>query len=152
MSTVRRVWHLVRMRIACPSCAAAYDVADSLLPVGRTVQCARCSKAWVPVEAPRVDEPEQVPPEPAPKRKPEAERAAETDLDSPRLTAVDRFAQREPPPRLSGGAARRVFWAMSIVVVLGLLWGAYTWRADVMAYWPESVRVYSLLGLTAPQH
>jgi predicted Zn finger-like uncharacterized protein len=140
------------MRIACPSCGAAYDVADSLLPAGRTVQCARCSKAWVPVEPPRVDEPEQVPPEPPAKLKPDSERAAETDLDSPRLTAVDRFAQRERPPRPSGGAALRVFWAVSIVVVLGLLWGAYAWRADIMAYWPESVRVYSLLGLTAPQH
>jgi len=145
------------MRIACPSCAAAYDVADSLLPAGRIVQCARCSKAWVPVEAPHVDapEPERFPSEPRAELRPEPQQpepASETEAESPRLTAVDRFAQRAPLPRSSGGAALRVFWAVSIVVVLGLLWGAYTWRGDVMAYWPQSVRAYSLLGLTSPQH
>ena len=154
MSTVLRVWHLVGMRITCPSCAAAYDVADSLLPAGRTVQCARCSKAWVPVEAPRVvePEPERFPSEPPAELKSEPEPATETEAGSPRLTTVDRFAERAPLPRSSGGMVLRAFWAVGIVVVLGLLWGAYTWRGDVMAYWPQSVRAYSLLGLTAPQH
>ena len=148
------MWHVVRMRIACPSCAAAYDVADSLLPAGRIVQCARCSKAWVPVEAPRVDEPEpeRFPAEPPAELKPEPRPVRETDVDSPRLTALDRMARRAPPPRSSGGAALRAFWAVSIVVVLALLWGAYAWRGEVMTRWPQSVRAYSLLGLTAPQH
>jgi hypothetical protein len=99
-----------------------------------------------------VDESEhdRFPFEPPAELKPEP--ATETDVDSPRLTAIDRLAQRAPLPRSSGGDALRVFWAVSIVVVLGLLWGAYTWRGEVMAHWPQSVRAYSLLGLTAPQH
>jgi predicted Zn finger-like uncharacterized protein len=135
------------MRIVCPSCSAAYEVADSLLTPGRIVQCARCGKAWVglPLEAPLVDEP--VPAEFAPD--PMAER--ELDTETPRLTALDRLAQRAPP-RSSRGAALRAAWAACIVVVLGLLWGAYVWRTDVMADWPSSVRLYSLLGLAAPQH
>ena len=152
LSTVRGVWHLGRMRIACPYCAAAYDVADSLLPAGRIVQCARCSQAWVPVEAALVDEPEpeRFPSALAAEQKPQPAPAAEAG--SLRLTPVDRLAQRAPLPRSSGGAAQGVFWAVSIAVVLGVLWGAYAWRDDVMAHWPQSIRAYSLLGLTAPQH
>lgn len=142
------VWHLVRMRIACPSCSAAYDVADSLLPAGRIVQCARCNEAWtaVPVEAPPVNrpEPQEFTAEPTAELQPE--------LEKPRLTAVDRMAQRTPPPRSSGGTVSRAVWAASIVVVLGLLWGAYTWRANIMTHWPQSVAVFSLFGLAPPQH
>jgi predicted Zn finger-like uncharacterized protein len=147
---MRLLWHLVGMRIACPSCSAAYDVADSLLPPGRIVQCARCNKAWtaVPVEAPPVNEPEprEFTAEPA------AEWQPETEAEKPRLTAVDRLAHRSPPPRSPGGTAVRAAWAASIAAVLGLLWVAYTWRADVMTQWPQSVRVYSLFGLAPPQH
>jgi predicted Zn finger-like uncharacterized protein len=147
------------MRIVCPSCSAAYDVADSLLTPGRTVRCARCGGEWVArkveaplvnveaplvtVEAPLVREPE---PEELPPDLPE-----EQDLESRRLTAMDRLAQ-PTPPRSSGGAAWQVAWLAIIVVILGLLWGAYAWRADVMADWPQSAHLYSLLGLAAPQH
>jgi predicted Zn finger-like uncharacterized protein len=138
------------MRIACPSCSAAYDVADSLLPAGRIVQCARCNEAWiaVPVEAPPVNEPETE----ESTAEPTAELQPGPETQKPRLTAVDRLAQRAPPPRSPGGTARRATWAACIVVVLGLLWGAYTWRADVMTHWPQSVQLYSLFGLAPPQH
>lgn len=100
----------------------------------------------VPVKAPPENEPES--------REFTAERTAEPrpETEKPRLTAVDRLAQRTPPPRSPGGTARRAAWAASIVVVLGVLWGAYTWRADVMTHWPQSVQVYSLFGLAPPQH
>lgn len=137
------------MHIVCPSCSAAYEVADSLLAPGRIVQCARCGEAWValPLEAPLVNEPGPAEFASEPLAKPEPE----TEPETPRLTALDRLAQRAPP-RSSGGAALRAAWAASIVVVLGLLWTAYAWRADVMADWPPSVRLYSLLGLAAPRH
>ncbi len=154
------------MRIVCPSCSAAYDVADPLLTPGRTVRCTRCGEEWVAfkaeaplvkveappakveappveVEAPGVTEPE---PEELSTEAPE-----EREPDSRRLTAMDRLAQ-PMPLRSSGGAALRIAWLASIAVILGLLWGAYAWRADVMADWPPSIRVYSLFGLTAPQH
>jgi hypothetical protein len=64
---------------------------------------------------------------------------------------MERLAQTAPP-RSPGGAALRATWVASIVVILALLWGAYVWRADVMADWPQTVRLYSLLGLAVPQH
>jgi predicted Zn finger-like uncharacterized protein len=140
------------MRIDCPSCSAAYDVADSLLTPGRTVRCTRCGEEWVAlkveappvqIDAPLVNEPKPL--EFSPKA-PE-----EQELESRGLTAMDRLAQ-PLPLRSSGGAALRTTWLAIVVVVLGLLWGAYAWRADVMADWPPSVRLYSLLGLAAPQH
>ncbi len=141
------------MRIVCPSCSAAYDVTDSLLTPGRTVRCSRCGEEWVArtVEAPMVNEPE---PKPEPGPEPgemSPEPPEEREPESPRLTAMDRLAQTAPP-QSSGRAALRTAWVASIVVILALLWGAYAWRADVMADWPPSVRLYSLLGLAAPQH
>lgn len=133
------------MRIVCPSCSAAYEVVESLLIPGRIVRCARCGAEWValPAEAPVAHdpEPEELSTEPPQEREPE----------SPRLSAMDRLAQTAPP-RSSRGAALRATWVASIVVILGLLWGAYAWRADVMADWPPSVRLYSLLGLAIPRH
>jgi predicted Zn finger-like uncharacterized protein len=140
------------MRIVCPSCSAAYDVADSLLTPGRTVRCTRCGEEWVAlkveappvqIEAPLVNEPKPVQFSP---KAPEQQ-----EPESRGLTAMDRLAQ-PLPLRSSGGAALRIAWLAIVVVILGLLWGAYAWRADVMADWPPSARLYSLLGLAAPQH
>ena len=164
---MRLLWHLVRMRIVCPSCSAAYDVADSLLTPGRTVRCTRCGKEWVvlieaeaplvqakpppaEVEAPLVEVAAPLVHEPAPEEL-SAEAPGERETESRRLTAMDRLAQ-PMALRSSGRAALRVAWAASVVIILWLLWGAYAWRADVMADWPPSVRLYSLLGLAAPQH
>lgn len=139
------VWHFGRMRIVCPSCSAAYDVADSLLTPGRTVRCARCSEAWVarPVEPSTVDEPKSPDITPAPLTEPEPE--------TPRPAAMDRLALGGPA-RSSGGVGLAVAWTVSVVVLVGLLaWGAYAWRAEIVASWPASARLYSLLGLAAPR-
>ena len=37
------------MRIACPSCSAAYDLPEEQLAAGRAVRCARCGAKWTPV-------------------------------------------------------------------------------------------------------
>jgi predicted Zn finger-like uncharacterized protein len=34
------------MRIACPSCASSYDIADERVGAGRSVRCARCRDVW----------------------------------------------------------------------------------------------------------
>ena len=136
------LWHPVRMRIVCPSCQAAYDVPDSLVLPGRIVRCARCSTEWVAltVEAPEQDEPE-----------PESFSDArdQPELDSPRLSAMDRLAQ---PVRLRAlrGSGLRAAWIASIVLLLALGWAAYAWRSNVMHAWPASIRLYSALGLSVP--
>ena len=132
------------MRIVCPSCSAAYEVSESLLRPGRIVRCVRCGHEWVglTVEAPLVDEPEvEVLPEVP----------VEREWEAPRLSAMDRLAQAGPP-RPARGVALRTAWAVSIVIVLALLWCGYAWRGEIMAHWPPSIRLYSLLGLDAQRH
>ncbi|MCQ4162805.1 zinc-ribbon domain-containing protein [Roseomonas sp. GC11] len=69
------------MRLECPDCAAAYEVAESLVVPGRLVRCVRCGHGWVPLPAPpRVLTP--------------AEQAA---------VAQDMRASATPPPAPSGG-------------------------------------------------
>lgn len=138
------LWHLVRMRIVCPSCSAAYEVAESVLAPGRIVRCARCGEEWVgrTIEAPVADDPE-------PDEVPDA--AVEHGFEAPRLRAMDRLAHAVPL-RGTRRTALRVAWAASVVVILTLLWSGYAWRADVMAHWPPSTRLYSMLGLVPPPH
>lgn len=132
------------MRIVCPACSAAYDVADALLARGRRVRCVRCGQEWQP-EAARaaVAEPHwpdlgAMPPAPV-----------EPDIEyepAPRFTAMDRLAS-------SRAEARRrpllllLAWAASIAVLLGLCGAGYAWRAELVQVWPPSARVYSALGL-----
>lgn len=85
------------MRIACPGCAAEYDVPDALLAAGaRPLRCARCGtefRAELPPAAPFVPDP--VPAEPAPPPRPEPE---------PVAAAPER---RAPPPEMpERGAAQ----------------------------------------------
>ena len=139
------LWQLVRMRIVCPSCDAAYEVANSLVVPGRIVRCSRCGGEWVAltVEAPVADNE----PEAEPELFPDA--LAEHELTTPRLTAMDRLIQTGRRRR-GGGAALRLAWGASIVLLLALGWAAYVWRADVMQSWPASIRLYSGFGPTTP--
>ncbi|MCX7933366.1 MAG: zinc-ribbon domain-containing protein, partial [Rhodovarius sp.] len=42
------------MRLACPACAATYEVPDALVGQGRQIRCARCGHVWfaAPAQAP----------------------------------------------------------------------------------------------------
>lgn len=146
------------VRIVCPSCAAAYDVADAALAPGRAVRCARCGVEWAPVAA---IEPPQAPiAAPLP---------AQTD------TAQEPVAPPVPdqPVPLGPAAANRVAkaaaaiqaripalrdtkllaaWLASLLLLLLFAWAAYAGRAGIMAAWPPSQRLYGALGLTAPSH
>jgi predicted Zn finger-like uncharacterized protein len=141
---VRKVWHVVRMRIVCPSCHATYEVADSLVVPGRIVQCARCHTEWVAltVEAPEVDELEaEILPD-------EIEVPA---FETPRLTAMDRLTQAASA-RTYGDGALRAAWAGSLVLLLALGWAFFAWRVDLMHAWPASIRLYSAFGLATSPH
>jgi predicted Zn finger-like uncharacterized protein len=144
------------MRIVCPNCSAAYDVPDGLLTGRKAVSCARCGKEWQPAEA--AARPEQpvvtrleAPPLPVRTVQVESEAEAETVIAERRGLsggdwAIDRLmaAPLPPPgPRL----ALRFAWVASVVIILAGLGGALVWRADVMAVWPPSTRLFAALGL-----
>lgn len=140
------------MRIVCPSCTAAYEVPDSLLPPGRAVRCARCGEEWAALE-----------PELAPATEAEAEVEMEMEMaasppsrpawrDEPELvgpTAMERLAQ-SPAVLPSTTIALRAAWAASVGVLVLLFCAAYVWRSDIIRSWPPSVRVYDALGLATP--
>lgn len=144
------------VRIVCPSCAAAYDVADAALAPGRAVRCARCGVEWAPVAA--IEQPEApivrpaqigaaqeptaspVPNEPVPLGPASADGVAE-----PAAAVRARFPALPDTKLLSA-------WLASLLLLLLLAWGAYAGRAGIMAAWPASQRLYGALGLAAPSH
>ncbi len=152
------------MRIVCPSCSAAYEVPDSMLGGRKAVRCARCGDEWRPFEpepelAPE-SEPELTAPPPPPR---EQENVTRLEVERPprpapieapayerRMTggamAIDRLMAAPQPPRRSN-LALTVAWLASVAVIAAAVFAAYAWRAEVMAAWPPSVRVYAVLGL-----
>ncbi len=115
------------MRIVCPSCQAAYDVPAPVLQAGRVLRCVRCAADFTPglqaaprtpvVAAPRI----VVAPEPA-------------------VPAPSAVQQRGLPVEIAAA------WALSLIVLVGLAWGAVAWRRPIVRAWPASGRAYAALG------
>jgi predicted Zn finger-like uncharacterized protein len=161
------------MRIVCPSCQAAYEVPDKLLSSGpRKVRCAKCGKDWMAeAEAPAEDEVAEPPADAAAPEAvsgpralpaPHAEEAAEPDLPPPPAVVPEPARAAEPAaPRAQeklvpepGERPSRALvvvaglaWLASVGVLAGAGWAAVAFRADVMAAWGASRRLYALLGL-----
>ena len=143
------------MRIVCPSCQAAYEVPDKLLSsAARKVRCARCGDAWMPepiaapgsVAAPgSIAAPDEAgrPAEPEPETKPAPLVAAVVPRVADRL--VEDAA--EPPPGRGPAVLAAVAWAASVALLAGAGWAAVAWRAEIMAVWAPSRRLFALLGL-----
>jgi predicted Zn finger-like uncharacterized protein len=158
------------MRIACPNCAATYEVPDKLLAAGpRPLRCARCRHEWqaTPADAmapaPALPVPAGAPPpERFPPMPPQAAAPTVPDL------VVDELPPQRPPPArgprqhtpitpLPAGAEGAVedrakalalaAWAASILLLIGVAAGAVVWRQQIMAVWPPSERVFTALGL-----
>ncbi|NMJ40930.1 hypothetical protein GWK16_06745 [Roseomonas sp. JC162] len=126
------------MRIACPSCAATYEVPEHLLAGGpRKLRCSRCRTEF--------GLPDRGAPEPP---APVAERAQPV----PPATPPAAPAVPEPIP-VSGddaadppeGLVRAWILSVAAVVVAGLALVAF--RADVVAAWPPAARLFTALGL-----
>ena len=100
------------MRIACPSCSAAYEVPDALLAAGpRLLRCARCGAQFTatgtappaPAEVPPA--PPEPPPAPAPAAaaapapEPPGEAPPEPPPEPPLAETVTLARDRPPPTR-----------------------------------------------------
>ena len=137
------------MRIACPSCAAEYDVPESRVKPGKMVRCARCGGEWMAADeadenvvgsvltTPAVaaqPEPQREPqPEPQsePQRQPAASRPATT---APGRTPASRSS---PPSRVMLVGA----WALTAFVLIGAVVAVVVWRDAVVRIWPPSGRI-----------
>jgi predicted Zn finger-like uncharacterized protein len=122
------------MKIACPTCAAVYEVPAARLNPGRYVRCARCNAVWKP--EPMAESARPLPPKmPAP---PEPEPAAAP------ADAMQRLAGMPPPdpPRRAGLIAA---WLASILVLASAGAGIVIWRDAIMRIWPASGRILVFL-------
>lgn len=127
------------MRIACPSCAAEYEVPTSRMTPRRMVRCERCGNEWVAVQE---AEENLVAAEPS---------DAEVDLAGPEeemaslppaaanVTAMDRLA----PSRLHGrrDVGLVAAWIASVVLLVGAATATILCRSDVVRAWPASARL-----------
>nr|WP_294520624.1 zinc-ribbon domain-containing protein [uncultured Rhodopila sp.] len=121
------------MQIACPSCAATYEVPADRLKPGRPVRCSACGAEWKP--APEA-EPEPLPEAAEP---PPAEPAPPA---TPVLTAIERLAaEPSPPPR---SPALLAAWVLSILLLGAAGVSAVVWRADIVRLWPPSSRILAM--------
>lgn len=135
---------MVRMRIACPTCPATYDVPDRLLAgTGRRLRCSRCGTEFpLPAAAPV---PERPPPEeavPVATAPPPPEPAP-----PPRILPEPR---ERPPVAASGDSAPAALqraWVASLVLVLGAVVALVLLRERVMEAWPPAARLFTALGL-----
>ena len=121
------------MQIDCPSCAASYEVAESLLVGRKMLRCARCGAEWVPAAAP-------LPPPPAPPAEP-----ARPPLAGATPPQARRPAPAPAPPRRSRGLG--LAWAVSVLVLAGGIGAAFVWQDRIVQIWPPSLRLYVALGL-----
>jgi predicted Zn finger-like uncharacterized protein len=124
------------MQIACPSCAAAYEVPESRLTRRKLVRCVRCRTEWLPVIPTGDVVPPPEPFEPRPPLSPAG--------SWPPITAMDRLAA-VPPPRRSPAALLGA-WALTAVVLTGSLVATLIWRDAVMRAWPESALILAPFG------
>lgn len=121
------------MRIACPSCAAEYEVPQSRLTRRKLVRCARCHAEWVPAHTAADVVP---PPEPAPSD-PQA-------APWPPMTAMERLAAS--PPRAQSPAILLGAWVLTFVLLTGTLAATVIWREAVMRAWPPSTLILAPFG------
>lgn len=162
------------MRIVCPSCQAAYEVPEKLLSgPPKRVRCARCGEQWFPQDAatgedratPEPDAPlpadppppaavppsdvppPDVPPDPPPVAAPPV--AALPVAALPVAAQVEERLMPEPPQGAGRGGliVAGLAWLASLVLLGAAGWAAVAWRAEVMAAWGASRRLYQWLGL-----
>jgi predicted Zn finger-like uncharacterized protein len=143
------------MRIRCPSCAATYEVPDTLIDRPRTVRCAKCAHDWIataiveeepaPAEA-EAAEPGTPVPEPVGR-----DLVPESDpiFGGTPLSAIERLsAQVDLSPRIRRhDRILTAAWAFSFAALAALGVAGYTKRDTLMREWPASKRVYATLGL-----
>jgi len=131
---VRALSQWVFMRIACPTCAATYDVPASRLKPGKKIRCTRCGGEWIY--------------SPAAERL-ELRQPAEPSESVPPISAMDRLSAA--PPSVPPSTALLGAWVLTLVVLVGALGSALIWRQAAMRAWPPSTHVLAPFSQPPPQ-
>ncbi len=156
------------MRVACPECAAEYDLPPALaarLAEGRSVRCARCGTSWAPGAA-QGEAQGEAGGEDQGEARGEAG-AEEQAAQAPPFPPPNAFEAGEPPPRPSaappvtpdpavpapdaeaagGSRAVGLAWGASLLLLAMAAVAAWHWRVDLVEAWPPAARAFMALGL-----
>ena len=145
------------MRLVCPNCQSAYEIPDAVFGAGsRRLRCARCASEWV-AEPPTADRIATIT-EPVPGGAAAGPVAAAPESPGPAPVPDVRFATSadhtrrpgvsvRPPARRASPVLVVAAWVVSLAVLGAGAAAGYVWRADVMAAWPPSQRLYAALGI-----
>jgi predicted Zn finger-like uncharacterized protein len=123
------------MRIACPKCAAEYEVPASRLPPRKTVRCARCGGEWAAVEEAEGLSRKVA----ATLSEQELNRHAEVEEPLPQMTAMDRLAAAGLRPARSTRLVAA--WILTLVILMATGAATIVWREPVVRAWPPSGRI-----------
>ncbi|HTT97616.1 MAG TPA: DUF3426 domain-containing protein [Rhizomicrobium sp.] len=148
------------MILTCPQCSTRYQAdAAKFQPAGRNVRCAKCGHLWhqdpPPAEIDAASDiaviddsppPAAPPPPPAPEPMPARPAAFAPNPTISRET-VRMVETPVPKSRLPGQLAVAAGWIGLIVLILLVGWTAMTFRQQIATVWPQSVSVYSALGM-----
>jgi predicted Zn finger-like uncharacterized protein len=154
------------MRLSCPSCEAGYELPETMFLTGpRMVRCVRCAHSWL-AGAPEPDPPAAAEaaaatPENDSAQHPEGaetagngrlasklrRRGASTSEPPAPFPKLDMDLGPAPPP--PAGMAVVAGWVATVLFLLAAGWGGLEYRADIIAAWPESARLYDALGIGA---
>jgi predicted Zn finger-like uncharacterized protein len=144
-----------RMRIACPSCGAEYEVPDRLLAgPARTLRCSRCGADFALPQAPPAAAPPPAPlpepPPPAPVAPEPPAAVAPAPVAPPATPEAPAPAVRERAPVAQAPTDQAALvraWAASLLVVVGGVLALLVFRTQVMSAWPPATRLFAVLGL-----
>jgi predicted Zn finger-like uncharacterized protein len=126
------------MRIACPNCAAEYEVPAPRLTPGKLVRCARCGGKWVAV--PEAEEPPDADDTPA---QHESHHHEDAEAFSPPMTAMDRLAASTPQRARPTGLTAA--WIISFIVIIAAVAAVIVWREPLRHAWPPIGRILPLV-------
>lgn len=124
------------MQLACPACAATYQVPDALIGDGRQMHCVRCGEEWFA----RPPAPLPIIAVPAPVVEVETSPTVPVVAKPPPLVAATAPAKR------SGSLALLLAWLGSVGLWAGGLYGLWAMRQELSTFWPPIARLYALLG------
>ena len=132
------------MQIACPACAATYQVPEAMIGDGRQMRCVRCGENWF--ASPLQAGPAETPPPAtlAVTQSPPTAKPPEW-VEAPHTTATPEPATvlARPSPTLLLPLA----WVVSAVVWLGGVYALWAMREPLSELWPPIARLYALFGL-----
>ena len=147
------------MILACLNCSARFLVpAYAIGARGRVVRCGRCDHVWFAAPPPELVRTSAGPPPPVPEAFAAPAGDASDDLSAPPLRDPDHLRTDGPPSRAQLPVLRqaprrwpvRVAWAVAVAMVIALAGaGAWRYRAEIAAYWPDTEPLYAAIGIDA---